>query len=84
MFDALKRRVKERNDAANQDVTPIKKIREGDGYDQVEQNRIRKEEDSRGQTTRRSMGEGKLKLKKGGSIRGDGCAQRGKTKGRMI
>jgi hypothetical protein len=32
-------------------------------------------------TTRTEMGKGKL-FKKGGSI--DGCAQRGKTKGRMI
>ena len=36
-------------------------------------------------TTKTEMGKGKLTFKKGGAVtRGDGCAQRGKTKGRMI
>jgi len=43
------------------------------------------EKGSTAPTTSTEMGEGKLKFKKGGYVKAaDGCAQRGKTKGRMI
>lgn len=45
----------------------------------------RKKAEAQAETTRTTMGEGKLKFKKGGYVKAaDGCAQRGKTKGRMI
>jgi hypothetical protein len=40
--------------------------------------------ESKAKTTKTTMGEGKLKFKKGGAIRGGGCEQRGKTKGRFV
>lgn len=50
-----------------------------------ERDRQTREKENKAPTTRTTMGEGKLKLKKGGYVRAaDGIAQRGKTKGRMI
>ena len=48
----------------------------------AEQEQMKKE--AAAPTTRTEMGKGKLTFKKGGSVRGSGCEQRGKTKGRMI
>jgi len=45
----------------------------------------RRKKEEKAPTTATTMGEGKLKFKKGGYVRAaDGIAQRGKTKGRLI
>jgi len=50
-----------------------------------EKDRLRREQEKKAPTTATTMGEGKLKFKKGGYVRAaDGIAQRGKTKGRLI
>jgi len=44
-----------------------------------------REKEDKAPTTRSTMGEGKLKFRAGGYVTSaDGCAVRGKTKGRMI
>jgi len=54
-----------------------------------EKDRLRREQEKKAPTTATTMGEGKPKFKKGGSVgsaskRADGIAQRGKTKGRIV
>jgi hypothetical protein len=50
-----------------------------------EKDRLRREQEKKAPTTRTTMGEGKLKFKKGGYVKAaDGCAVKGKTKGRMV
>ncbi len=50
----------------------------------------RMDEEARNNSTKKESGEEMPKMKKGGSVkssasrRADGCAQRGKTKGRML
>lgn len=70
--------------AEQQKLTPAQQ----EALDNERDRRLR-EKESKAPTTRTMMGEGKLKLKKGGSVgsasrRADGIASRGKTKGRMI
>jgi hypothetical protein len=53
------------------------------------QDQLLREKEAKAPTTRSTMGEGKLRLfRAGGSVsasrRADGCAQRGKTRGKMI
>lgn len=65
-----------------------KRIRNSQRYQEMQDQLLREKED-KAPTTRSTMGEGKLRLfRAGGSVsasrRADGCAQRGKTRGKMI
>ena len=49
------------------------------------QDKERRKKEEKAPTTSTTMGEGKLKLKTGGYVRAaDGCAARGKTRGKII
>jgi hypothetical protein len=66
--------------AEQQKLTPAQK----EALDKELDRQTRKKEE-KAPTTATTMGEGKLKFKKGGYVRAaDGIAQRGKTKGRLI
>ena len=66
--------------AEQQKLTPAQK----EALDKELDRQTRKKEE-KAPTTATTMGEGKLKFKKGGYVRAaDGIAQRGKTKGRIV
>jgi hypothetical protein len=80
MFDKIKASVSRRKKAMNPEDEAVPMSNERQDYIDEQ---TRKKED-KAPTTRTEMGKGKLTFKKGGSVRGSGCEQRGKTKGRMI
>jgi len=64
------------------------RFRNSPEYQEMQDQRLR-EKEAKAPTTRSTMGEGKLRFfRSGGAVsasrRADGCAQRGKTRGKMI
>jgi len=69
-------------------LTDEQRFRRSPEYQEM-QDQLLREKEAKAPTTRSTMGEGKLRLfRAGGSVsasrRADGCAQRGKTRGKMI
>jgi len=74
--------------APEERLTDEQRFRRSPEYQEM-QDQLLREKEAKAPTTRSTMGEGKLRLfRAGGSVsasrRADGCAQRGKTKGRII
>jgi hypothetical protein len=80
MFEKIKASVARREKAMNPEDAPVGPSNEKQDY--IDEQTRKKE--GKAPTTRTEMGKGKLTFKKGGAVRGGGCEQRGKTKGRMI
>ena len=69
-------------------IADDKRVRNSQRYQEMQDQLLREKED-RAPTTRSTMGEGRLRpFRAGGAVsasrRADGCAQRGKTRGKMI
>lgn len=71
MFDALKKIVDKRKKAMTPEDEPVKESNETQEYRDA-------------QTRKKESAAIKQGYKKGGAIRGGGCEQRGKTKGRFV